>query len=403
MQNLIIEYITDSFYNIYNGYLNLCACCSYPFPNTLDAMAIPIYMIPTEGLPGKRYFPEIDFIDKIELEAEKLLLSMFDITTDMFGASIQPHSGTQANQIVYNAILSEEDTVFSLSPKDGGHISHTKLVGNRNRVIHYHLTENGEIDYTELERLCHEYHPKLIILGTTSSSHAINYRKVSNIAHANDALVMADICHWILFIAGNTVNNCFPYVDFATFTLDKLMRGPQGGVIIFNKKFENEIKYSIFPKSQGGPLQNMMYAKYICLTNLKEISLNDYAKKVNNTAKLLATTLSQNDIDIVSGQIDNHLFLINTMKKGLSGDKAEKLLFESKILVNKNQIPNDKLSAYAPSGIRLGATCISNLSFSNPDVIMLGNTIAKILHTKKADTSIVNHLVEKYLIPPMRR
>lgn len=398
-----LNLITDSFYHIYNGYLNLCACCSYPFPSTLKTMSIPIYLAPTEGLPDKRYFPAFDFLEKIEKDSETILLKLFNTSSAQYGATIQPHSGTQANQIVYNAVLSQNDIVLSLSPKEGGHISHSKLAGKGNKVINYHLTDSDEINYAEIENLCNIYKPKLIIVGTSSYSTRIDFKKVSNIAHKYQAYILADICHWVLFILGNTVESCIPYVDFVTFTLDKLLRGPQGGILIFKKEYEQDINYSVFPVSQGGPLQSSLFAKYACLNELLSISIPEYASIVNDNANLLATTLNSCGVNISSKKIDNHIILINTIPFGFSGDIAEDLLFKARILCNKNQIPNDKRSVDSPSGIRLGSTCITNLNFSPEDVVVLGEYIANILKGKRIYPKLISSLMKKYLISPVGR
>lgn len=397
-----INLISDAFYKIYNGYINLCACCSYPFQSVLDVLSIPIHMTPTEGLPGKRYFPDLSYLNDIELLSEKILLNLFN-ATDLYGATIQPHSGTQANQIVFNTILSLNDIVLSLSPKEGGHISHTKLSGKGNKVIHYRLGSNNEIDYDYIEKLCFKYKPKLIIVGTSSYSKAIDFKKISTIAHKHNAYLLADISHWVLFILGKTVSSCIPYADFITFTLDKLLCGPQGGILLYKLSFKKDIDYAVFPVSQGAPLQNYLFAKYACLLELTKISLTDYAHVVNENAVLLAHTLRNNGLYIVTESINNHIILVNTSKNDLNGVMAENLLFKAKLLCNKNQIPDDKYDADNPSGIRLGTTCISNLNFSRKDIVLLGDIISEILINKTiVRIKEVEYLVEKYLVSPMR-
>ena len=365
--NNYFDLITDSFYKIYNGYINLCACCSYPFDSVLNAMSIPIYMIPTEGVVGKRYFPEVKFIDDIELESETILLNLFK--TQDYGVNIQPHSGTQANQIIYNAILNDTDVVLSLSPKDGGHISHTKLSGKHNKVVHYLLNDNLDIDLILLEKLIIDNKPKLLIVGTSSYSKSIDFKSISFIAHKYNCYVLADICHYVLFILGETMNSCVPYVDFITFTMDKLLRGPQGGIILYKKEFKDKINYSVFPTSQGGPLQSTLFAKYMCCCELSKLDISLYAKRVLKNTQLLVETFRKRKIPLVYDRYDNHIILINTSILGINGKNAERLLFKGKILSNKNQIPFDKNSLETPSGIRIGSTCITNLNFDAEDVI----------------------------------
>lgn len=397
MENSKLNSITDAFYNIYNNYLNLCACCSYPFKSTLDAISTPIYMIPTEGNVNNRFFPAIKYIDDIEIESEKILLNLFKTTSDQYSANIQPHSGTQANQIVYNAILNDNDTVLALSPKDGGHISHTKLAGKSNSVKYYKLNSQLDIDLLKLEQLLCKHKPKLVIVGTSSYSKSFPFKVISELVHKYGAYLLADICHYTLFILGQTIESCVPYADFITFTMDKLLRGPQGGIILYKKQFEKEIKYSVFPLSQGGPLQSSLLSKYACLVELSKINLKQYALQVNQNAKLLADTLSNFGVPIVSKDIDNHIILINTMLIGKSGKEAEKLLFEYNILVNKNQIPSDTKSIKDPSGIRIGSTCLTNLNFSRENIIFLGKYIASILLEKVVEKEKFLQILHKYL------
>ncbi len=395
MENNCFNLITDSFYKIYNGYINMCACCSYPFDSVLNAMSIPIHMIPTEGIVGKRYFPEINFIDDIELKSEKILLNLFKAND--YGVNIQPHSGTQANQIIYNAILSEDDIVLSLSPKNGGHISHTKLAGKPNKVVHYLLNDNLDIDLITLEKLIIDNKPKLLIVGTSSYSKSIDFESISTIAHRHNCYVLADICHYVLFILGGTMNSCVPYVDFITFTMDKLLCGPQGGIIIYRKEFKSKINYSVFPTSQGGPLQSILFAKYICCCELIKLDIQFYAKQVLKNTQLLVDTFKKRKIPLVYDRHDNHIILINTSLLGINGKKAEQLLFKGKILSNKNQIPFDNNSLDAPSGIRIGSTCITNLNFDAEDVIKLANYISDILLNIKVNTNMIEFLVQKYM------
>lgn len=395
MTNDYFNLVTDAFYRIYNGYINMCACCSYPFDSTLHAMSIPIYMIPTEGVVGKRYFPQINFIEDIELESEKILLQLFN--TNDYGVNIQPHSGTQANQIIYNAILNENDVVLSLAPKNGGHISHTKLSGKSNKVVHYSLDANLDIDLTVLENLIINNKPKLLIIGMSSYSKSINFEAISSLAHKHKCYVLADVCHYVLFILGKTMSSCIPHVDFITFTMDKLLRGPQGGIILYKKEFTNKINYSVFPTSQGGPLQSMLFAKYICCCELSKINISLYAKQVLRNTKIFVDVFKKRSIPLVYNKYDNHIILIDVSCLGMNGKKAEEKLFEAKILANKNQIPFDKNNLETTSGIRLGCTCITNLNFCIEDVIKLANYISDVLLNKNVNSDIIDYLVKKYM------
>ena len=272
-----INKIIDSFNSLTKSHINLAACCSYPFESVLEAQSAPTYLLPTEGVIGNRFFPEMNCIDDIEKYAEEIILHIFKLTKKEYKATTQPHSGTQANQIVYNAVLEDGDTIISLDTKSGGHVSHNKFVKNIN-VCNFGLTNNNEIDYKSFENTIKREHPKLVIIGASSFPNKIDYQRIIKISHDNGALVLADICHTVLFILGNVYPTPFPNVDFVSFTMDKTLRGPQGGILIYKAEFSNAIDYSIFPKTQGGPLQSAQFAKLIGLVELQKTS----SKKCKN-------------------------------------------------------------------------------------------------------------------------
>ncbi len=325
-----------------NTYINLTACVSYPFQEVLDVQAMPLATVPTEGTRGKRYFPSVESLDEIENYAEKIGLKLFQIEDGSYKITIQPNSGTQANQIVYNAILNNGDTVLVLSPKDGGHISHTKLGCRDICPIYFHLDKDLEIDYKILEDQIKKVQPKLIIVGASSYIKEFDYKKIHSITSRYKIPLMADICHSVLYIIGGIHKNIFPFVDFATFTMDKLLCGPQGGVIVYKDKYDLQINTSIFPKTQGGPIQTSLFAKAMCFLKLSSMNVNEYAKNVIHNTNLVINELKSNDISTINNIAYNHIILVDTMHSGFSGKFVEETLFKHGILVNRNQIPNDK-------------------------------------------------------------
>lgn len=379
-----------------NSYINLTACVSYPFQEVLDVQAMPLATVPTEGTRGKRYFPSVESIDEIENYAEKLGLKLFHIEDSSYKISIQPNSGTQANQIVYNAILNNGDTVLALNPKDGGHISHTKLGCRDIQPIYFSLNEDLELDYELLEKQIISVHPKLIIVGASSYIKEFDYQKIYSITSRYNVPLMADICHSVLYIMGNIHKNIFPFVDFATFTMDKLLCGPQGGVIVYKTEYDAKINTSIFPKTQGGPIQNSLFAKTMCFLKLSSMSVHNYARTVINNTDLIINELKTKNIKTLNDTAYNHIILVDLTTNGISGKLAEESLFKHGILVNRNQIPNDKQGALITSGIRIGTVPITNLNYSKDDILHLGGYLADIINGEIPQKNILLSLIEKY-------
>ncbi len=379
-----------------NTFINLTACVSYPFQEVLDVQSMPLATVPTEGTRGKRYFPSVNSIDEIENYAEELGLKLFQIKKSSYKISIQPNSGTQANQIVYNAILKNGDTVLALSPKDGGHISHTKLGCRDIRPVYFSLNKNLEIDYELLEKQIIEMHPKLVIAGASSYIKEFDYQKIHSITSRYKVPLMADICHSVLYIMGNLHKDIFPFVDFATFTMDKLLCGPQGGILVYKSEYDSKIATSIFPKTQGGPIQNSLFAKAMCFLKLNTINIQEYAETVINNANLLINELKSENVKVINDIAYNHIILIDLTYSGTTGKCIEEKLFKNGILVNRNQIPNDTQSALITSGIRIGTVPITNLNYSEDDLKKLGKYLATIINGETPLKETFLYLIEKY-------
>lgn len=379
-----------------NTYINLTACVSYPFQEVLEVQAMPLATVPTEGTRGKRYFPSVESIDDVENYAEELGLKLFRIEDSSYKISIQPNSGTQANQIVYNAILKNGDTVLALNPKDGGHISHTKLGCRDIQPIYFSLNEDLEIDYELFEKQIISVHPKLVIVGASSYIKEFDYQKIHSITSRYNVPLMADICHSVLYIMGNIHKNIFPFVDFATFTMDKLLCGPQGGVIVYKTEYDSQINASIFPKTQGGPIQNSLFAKTMCFLKLISMNIHEYAKTVITNTDLMINELKSENITTLNDAACNHIILVDLTSHGISGKFAEELLFKYGMLVNRNQIPNDKQGALITSGIRIGTVPLTNLNYSKNDILTLGKYLAAVINGEAPQKDTFLYLIEKY-------
>lgn len=387
--------IIDTYNNTQNSYINLIACVSYVFSEVLSAIQYPLSTLPTEGVINSRYFPLSSYMDDIENIAEELTLKLFNIESG-FRVNIQPHSGTQANHIIYNSILSKNDKVLSLKPSDGGHISHSKIFNGNTEVIYYSLTKDNTIDYENIRLIVEQHNPKLIIAGGSSYPREINYKKIAEIASEYDTYVLADISHTALFLSGGIHENIFPYIDFATFTMEKNLRGPHGGIIIYKECFHQKICQSIFPYSQGSPIQNIMFGKAVALQLLSDIDIKSYALDVVSNARCIADVLMNNGIEVVTAGTDSHIVLVDVGRLGFSGEYIEKLMQNNCILVNRNLIPNDKKAPLVTSGIRIGSTAITNLNFSKEDVVTLSNILVSIIKRGNCNKVKLKKLINKY-------
>ena len=373
-----INAILDQYYGYLNRYVNLIASASYPFPEVVDALANPFTAFPCEGLPGARYFPATAALDAVELAGEEMVLRLFGLDLE-YRATIQPHSGTQANQIVYNAVLGREDVVLSLQPSHGGHISHTTLVGRRNRAIHYKATAEGSLDYEEIAQLARDHRPRLIIAGSSSLPRAIDFARLGSIAAEVGALLHADLSHTALFVMTNCHPPVFPFADFATFNTMKNLRGPCGGVLVYRSTLAKEVARSLFPVTQGGPSENTLFAKVVCFTKLLETDLRPYASAILSNAQVIATSLLERGIEVVAGGTDSHLLLVDLRRGPLTGIEAESLCEQSHILLNRNLVRDDPRPPWVTSGVRIGTSCITTLGYSLHDTKKLAEKLASIL------------------------
>jgi glycine hydroxymethyltransferase len=270
------------------------------------------------------------------------------------------------------------------------------LILSQKRFNQQSLNNDLNIDYVTLEALLQKHHPKLVIVGASSYPKEFNYQKIYEITSQYGSKLMADICHSVLYIAGNVHKSIFPYVDFATFTMDKTLRGPQGGVIIYRSEYDKSISQSIFPKTQGGPMQNSMFAKAMCFLKLRSIDIYTYATQTIANANLLIQTLNQNNVQTVTLRTSNHIILIDLSASKDTGNEMEKKLFDNKVIANRNQIPNDLRNAFVTSGVRLGTTAITNLGYSQGDVEKLGDYISQIITGNTVDQRILKTLISKY-------
>src|SRR5215213_1832088 len=332
-----------------------------------------------EGYPGKRYYGGCEYVDIAESIAIERAKKLFGAPW----ANVQPHSGSQANQAVYTAVLKPGDTILGMSLAMGGHLTHgspVNLSGKLYRVVSYGLTAKEEIDYDAAEKLAMTEKPKLIVTGASAYALAIDWKRFRAIADKCGALLMADIAHYAGMISVGLYPSPIGIADFVTTTNHKTLRGPRGGMVLGREEFEKAINSAIFPGLQGGPLMHVIAAKAVALAEALKPDFKVYARNVVENAKALAESLRANGLDIVSGGTDNHLMLVDLRPKGLKGNVSEKALVRAALTCNKNGIPFDPETPFVTSGLRLGTPAATTRGFGVAEFKQVGGMIAEVLN-----------------------
>lgn len=383
---------------VISSYIHLIASACYPFPAVLKALAEPSFVLPAEGMPGDRYLPGAEVMDLVENEGEKLILELFKNTSG-YRATLQPHSGTQANQIAYNAVLEPEDTVLCLKPSDGGHISHTVLISRRHKSYNYGLNAKGQIDYENLELLAMQHNPKLIIVGGSALPRQIDFVRCAEIARKVGAYLHADVSHTATFIAAGIHQNTFPHCDFVTFSMSKNLRGPNSGILIYRDIFEKPISDSIFPTTQGGANETNMLGKLAALLEWTDHDLATYANSIVGNAQVMARAFIESGVKLTTGGTDCHILLLELQEDNVSGSDIERRLESVGILANKNLIPFDKRGPRETSGIRIGATNLAILEYSDTDIQKLAGIITAVIQGRSVSRDSANELMSRYPAP----
>ncbi len=370
-------------------------------PAVLAAMGSVLTNKYAEGYPAKRYYGGcecVDIVENIAIERAKQL----------FGAehvNVQPHSGSQANFAVYNAFLKPGDTVLGMSLDCGGHLTHgspANLSGKLYNFVPYGVTEEGFIDYDELERLALEVKPKLIVAGASAYPRVIDFRRIGKIAKLAGSLFMVDMAHIAGLIAADCHDSPVPFADFVTTTTHKTLRGPRGGMILCKEEYAKDIDKAIFPGSQGGPLMHVIAGKAVCFGEALKPEFKAYQQQIVKNAKALADALLAKGFNLVSGGTDNHLMLVDLRPFSITSKELEKRLDEVFITVNKNAIPNDPEKFFITSGVRIGTAAVTSRGMVEEDMAK----IAELIHLAATDfensadyiRSEVNKICEKYPI-----
>jgi glycine hydroxymethyltransferase len=332
-----------------------------------------------EGYPGKRYYGGCEFTDVVENLARERAKQLFGAEH----ANVQPHSGSQANQSAYAAVLQPGDTILGLNLAHGGHLTHghpLNFSGKTYKIVPYGVTKETEtIDYDELERLATAEHPKLIIGGGSAYPRIIDFARMRQIADKVGAFYLVDMAHFAGLVAGGAHPSPVPHAHIVTSTTHKTLRGPRSGMILSKQEFAAAIDKTVFPGMQGGPLVHIVAAKAVCFLEASQPSFRDYARQIVANAKVMAETLAADGYRIVSGGTDTHLMLVDVFAKGMLGSEAEKALGEAGITVNKNAIPFDTNPPMKPSGIRIGSPAMTTRGMKEAEMRQISHWIAEAL------------------------
>ena len=342
------------------------------------AMGTPLTNKYAEGYPAKRYYGGCEKVDLVEDLAKERAKQLFGCDH----VNVQPHSGSQANQAVYFAMLQPGDTVMGMDLNHGGHLTHgspVNLSGKYFNFVSYGLNEKGYIDYEAFRAKALEVKPKMIVAGASAYARTIDFAYMGEVAKEVGAYFMVDIAHIAGLVATGYHPSPVPYADFVTTTTHKTLRGPRGGMILCKAEYAQQIDKAIFPGIQGGPLMHIIASKAVCFKEALQPEFKEYIGQVVKNAKALAAALQKNGVDLVSGGTDNHLMLLDLRSLQITGKEAEKILDSIAITVNKNMIPNDPQSPFVTSGIRVGTPAITSRGMKEADMEEIGELMAMVL------------------------
>ena len=365
--------------------LELIASENFTSEAVLEATASVFTNKYAEGYPGKRYYGGCEFTDIVENLARERCKKLFGAEH----VNVQPHSGSQANQAAYAAVLQPGDTILGLNLAHGGHLTHghqLNFSGKTYKVIPYGVRKDTEtIDYEELARLAEEHRPKMIIAGASAYSRIIDFARFRQIADSVNALFLVDMAHISGLVAAGLHPNPCQWADIVTSTTHKTLRGPRAGIILSKERFAKDIDKTVFPGMQGGPLVHVLAAKAVCFLEAMQPQFVEYQKRVLTNARTLAAGLAGKGFRVVSGGTDTHLLLLDVFSKGVRGKEAETALDRARITVNKNAIPFDQNPPLNPSGIRVGSPAVTTRGFGEAEMREVAELIAEVLQDPQSE------------------
>ena len=363
------------------AHIELIASENYASPRVMEAQGSQLTNKYAEGYPGKRYYGGCEYVDIVEQLA-------IDYAKELFGATyanVQPHSGSQANGAVFQALVKPGDTILGMSLDAGGHLTHgakPNFSGKHYNAVQYGIDESGRIDYAEVARLAREHQPKMIIAGFSAYSQIIDWAKFREIADEVGAYLLVDMAHVAGLVAAGVYPTPLPHAHVVTTTTHKTLRGPRGGLILSaenDEAIEKKLQSAVFPGGQGGPLEHVIAAKAICFKEAMDPEFKTYQQQVVKNAQAMAGVFIERGFDIVSGGTEDHLFLLSLIKQGLTGKDADAALGRAHITVNKNAVPGDPQSPFVTSGLRIGTPAVTTRGFGEGECRELAGWICDIL------------------------
>jgi len=371
-----------------NEGLELIASENFVSPAVLEAMGSPLTNKYAEGLPGKRYYGGCEVVDEVEQLA-------IDRAKELFGAehaNVQPHSGAQANYAAMTAFLKPGDTFLGMDLSNGGHLTHGSPVnfsGMLFRAISYGVTDDGLLDYDDMRRKAREHRPRLVLAGYSAYSRILDFAAFAEIAREIGAIFMVDMAHFAGLVAAGVHPSPVPHADVVTTTTHKTLRGPRGGLILCKAAHAKAIDKSLFPGSQGGPLEHVIAGKAVCFREALDPAFKRYASQIVANAKALAAALVERGFHIVSGGTDNHLMLVDLRNRGLTGKIAQTALDNAGITVNKNTVPKETQSPFVTSGVRIGTPAVTTRGMREPEMKRIADLIDRVLRAPE-DQNVLN-------------
>lgn len=395
----IAQAITDEMKR-QNSHIELVASENWVSKAVMAAMGSPLTNKYAEGYPSKRYYGGCQCVDVVENLAR-------DRAKELFGCdyvNVQPHSGAQANLAVYFAMLEPGDKILGMNLDHGGHLTHgspVNLSGKYFKSTFYGVNDDGVIDYEVVRQRAIEEKPKLIVAGASAYARIIDFKKFREIADEVGAYLMVDMAHIAGLVAAGLHPSPIPYADVVTTTTHKTLRGPRGGMILWNEKANEKFNFdkAIFPGTQGGPLEHVIAGKAVCFKEALQPEFKAYQKQILANAQALANALLDRGVNLVSGGTDNHLMLVDLRDENVTGKDLEKRLDSAHITCNKNAIPNDPRSPFLTSGVRLGTPAVTTRGMKEEDMDVIAEAISLVIkdeaNVEKAK-ELVAGLTEKY-------